>query len=258
MVLLGNGDGTFQPPVSFYAGDPSNLLLGQFRSGSGVIDVAVSNRFDNTVSVLLGNGDGTFQDPVRYSVGSSSFYPAISAEDFNQDGNLDLVATNFGGGTVSVLLGNGDGTFQAPTSYGVGSQPDQVMAADFNGDGFPDLAVNNFGSNSVSILLNDQIWGPAPQPSGGRGSASPLPLGQGAAALIDADLSRPLSPAPAPEGLALRNGVTPPANAVRPAALATASAKVSAGARLHAVDAYFAPQGDEADPLTEAGSLLRL
>src|SRR5262249_39719993 len=90
-----------------------------------------------------------------------------------QDGNLDLVVTNFGGGSVSVLLGNGDGTFQAPTSYAVGSQPDFVVAGDFNGDGYPDLGVDNFGSGGVSRLLNDRNWGGA----GGGGQAPRAPAG---------------------------------------------------------------------------------
>jgi autotransporter-associated beta strand protein len=174
-VLPGNGDGTFQDPAYYPAGDPSNVQVGPLRTGSGILDLAVTNRFDNTLSVLLGNGDGTFQPPVSYPIGTSSSYPALDVGDFNQDGNLDLVATNFGGGTVSVLLGNGDGTFQAPASYAVGSNPDWVLVGDFNGDGYPDLAVNNFGSNSVSILLNDQVWGGQGGSRGGSAATDRLP-----------------------------------------------------------------------------------
>jgi hypothetical protein len=195
MVLLGNGDGTFQPPVSYYAKDPSNVAVGEFRTGSGILDLAVTDRNDNSVSVLLGNGDGTFQPSVSYPIGDSSIYPAIAVGDFNQDGNLDLVATNFGGNTVSVLLGNGDGTFQAPTSYAVGTQPDQIAVGDFNGDGYPDLAVNNYGSNNVSILLNDQNWGGGGSP--GRQSARAARLGQNDLAAALAEDHAPLSYAPA-------------------------------------------------------------
>ena len=164
MVLLGNGDGTFQDAVSYPAGDPSNIVAAMFRAGSGVLDLAVTNRFDNSVSVLLGNGDGTFGAPVTYSIGSSSSYPAIDAADVNQDGNVDLVATNYGANTVSVLLGNGDGTFGPASGYVVGQAPDRVVAGDFNGDGYPDLAVNNFSSQDVSVLLNDTNWEPGPGP----------------------------------------------------------------------------------------------
>ena len=181
-VLLGNGGGTFQNPAYYTVGDPSNVTIGEFRTGSGILDVAVTNRFNNTVSVLLGNGDGTFQTPTSYAIGSSSLYPDVTVGDFDQDGNLDLVATNFGGNSVSVLLGNGDGTFRAPTSYTVGSQPDGVRAGDFDGDGYPDLAVINFGSNNVAILLNDGNWPlglgrPARRQASGHSPKQPTPTG---------------------------------------------------------------------------------
>jgi hypothetical protein len=61
--------------------------------------------------------------------------------DFNGDGKLDLVAADWLGGTVSILLGNGDGSFQAPLRFAVGSYPSSVAVGDFNGDGIPDVAV---------------------------------------------------------------------------------------------------------------------
>ncbi len=75
--------------------------------------------------------------------------------DFNGDGALDLVVANFGSGNVSVLLGNGDGTFRAAVDYGAGSGPRSVAVGDFNGDGKVDLAVANGGSNNVSVLINN-------------------------------------------------------------------------------------------------------
>jgi hypothetical protein len=75
---------------------------------------------------------------------------------------------------VSVFLGNGDGTFQAPLEVGVGTNPLGLAAGDFNGDGFPDLVTANFGaSHSLSVLLNDANWGNAPH------SGSGLPGGSG-------------------------------------------------------------------------------
>ena len=118
-VLLGNGDGTFQPQVTYAVGsDPGDIVAGDF-TGDGHIDLAVANSGDNTVSVLLGNGDGTFQPQVTYTVGSDP--DAIVAGDFTGDGHIDLAVANSGDNTVSVLLGNGHGTFQPQVTYAVGS-----------------------------------------------------------------------------------------------------------------------------------------
>ena len=77
------------------------------------------------------------------------------AGDFNGDGRPDLAVANYGSNDVSVLLGNGDGTFQPQVTYAVGSSPVALVAGDFNGDGRPDLAVANYGANDVSVLLGN-------------------------------------------------------------------------------------------------------
>jgi hypothetical protein len=142
-VLLGNGDGTFQPQATYAVGaGPAQIVAGDFN-GDGHVDLAVTNQSGNTVSVLLGNGDGTFQPQVAYAVGSAP--DAILAGDFSGDGHLDLAVANTGNytepGSVSVLLGNGDGTFQPQVTYAVGSFGSSIAAGDFNGDGHLDLAV---------------------------------------------------------------------------------------------------------------------
>lgn len=150
-VLLGNGNGTFQPHVDYATGrTPLSVVVGDFNR-DGKLDLAVTNESDNTVSVLLGNGDGTFQAAVRYGTGSSPY--AVAVGDFNSDGKLDLVVANIYGNNVSVLLGNGDGTFQAAANYDVGMRPTSIAVGDFNGDGKLDLAVTNLGGNNVSVLL---------------------------------------------------------------------------------------------------------
>ena len=84
---------------------------------------------------------------------------ALVTGDFNGDGRTDLAVANYGTypnyDTVSVLLGNGDGTFQKQVTYAVGNEPRAIVAGDFNGDGRTDLAVANYGSNDVSILLGN-------------------------------------------------------------------------------------------------------
>jgi len=79
---------------------------------------------------------------------------AIATADFNGDGKLDLAVVNQNG-TVSVLLGVGDGTFQTPVNYATGTGPVALVTGDFNGDGIPDLAVVNSAANTVSILINN-------------------------------------------------------------------------------------------------------
>ena len=116
-VLLGNGDGTFQPQVTYAVGTyPYALVAGDFN-GDGRTDLAVANLFDGTVSVLLGNGDGTFQSRSTSLVGRCP--TRSSSGDFNGDGRTDLAVTNYNDDTVSVLLGNGDGTFQTQVSNAV-------------------------------------------------------------------------------------------------------------------------------------------
>jgi hypothetical protein len=163
-VLLGNGDGTFQNQVTYAVGSgPVALVAGDFN-GDGRTDLAVANYDDSDMSVLLGNGDGTFQHQLTYPVGSSPV--ALVAGDFNGDGRTDLAVTNAGSldshgnlipgtSTVSVLLGNGDGTFQHQVTYAVGNAPSALVAGDFNGDGRTDLAVANADSNTVSVLLGN-------------------------------------------------------------------------------------------------------
>jgi hypothetical protein len=93
----------------------------------------------------------SFGLPVNYGVGLAG--GAAAAADFNGDGRLDLAAANSGNNTVSVLLGNGDGTFQAARTYGAGNSPYSLLAVDLNGDGKTDLVALN-GSH-LSVLLGN-------------------------------------------------------------------------------------------------------
>src|SRR6266566_57687 len=157
-ILLGNGDGTFQPAQTFTTGTgPFFVTVGDFN-GDGKPDLAVANYGPNTqrrttISVLMGNGDGTFQPAQTFGVGTGPTWMALG--DFNRDGKQDLVVLNQVSNSVSVLLGNGDGTFQPAQNFAVGSGPWSVTVGDFNGDGIQDLAAaNEFGSN-VSVLLGN-------------------------------------------------------------------------------------------------------
>jgi hypothetical protein len=159
-VLEGRGNGFFPTGTQYAAGpQPAGVTAGDFNR-DGAIDLAVSNHENfsgqgNTVSILMGNGDGTFQPPVAYAV---YFQPgSVAVADFDRDGFLDVVAANYAGdlGSVSVLLGNGDGTFQPAIDSPAGYSPDEIVVADFNRDRHPDVAVENNKINdpALSILL---------------------------------------------------------------------------------------------------------
>ena len=91
--------------------------------------------------------------PSAFGAGTNPDSAAVG--DFNGDGKMDLAVANEGSDNVSILLGNGDGTFQAAVNYGAGTDPDSVAVGDFRGDGKLDLVVANYYSNNVSVLLGN-------------------------------------------------------------------------------------------------------
>ena len=141
-------------PVSLPGGGFSAVVTGDFNN-DGQLDLIVANNEGDNVSILLGNGDGTFQPAVSYSAGAGTLPDSIAVGDFNGDGKLDLAVASSARGSVSILLGNGDGTFQAAVEYLAVSNPSSVAVGDFNGDGKLDVVVANSGSNNVSVLLGN-------------------------------------------------------------------------------------------------------
>ncbi|HZC24909.1 MAG TPA: VCBS repeat-containing protein [Candidatus Binatia bacterium] len=167
-VLLGNGDGTFQPAMTYSSGGSYawSVAVGDLN-GDDKLDLVVANFYSDTVGVLFGNGNGTFQPAVMYrtAVSGGSNPDSVAVADVNGDGKPDLVVinsvmANFLSKTVTVLLGNGDGTFQPAIAYGSGGDiPLSVAIADVNGDGKPDVSVANFWTSfqnthgAVGVLM---------------------------------------------------------------------------------------------------------
>ena len=156
-ILFGNGDGTFTAatgPSPATGKQPQSIVTGDFN-GDGKLDLAIANAADNTVTILLGNGDGTFTQAAGSPIAVGTAPYTIVAADFRANGKLDLATANSGSNDVTLLLGNGDGTFtQAPASpFPVGKVPYSLVVGDFNSTGRPGLAVANSTDNTISILV---------------------------------------------------------------------------------------------------------
>jgi hypothetical protein len=152
-ILLNDGSGNFKAPILSALGKvPTGLTSADFNN-DGHADLAPGNA-DGTISVLLGKGAGLFRPLPNTSMVSGSL-SSIASGDFNKDGKIDLVVTQPGQKLVSVLLGNGDGTFASPVSYPVGSSPVFTVVADVDGDGVADLVAINQTGNTFSVLSGD-------------------------------------------------------------------------------------------------------
>jgi len=167
-VLLGRGDGTFQDQLTDPVGSDPVAVVTADLNHDGHPDIITTNYYSNDISVLLGNGDGTFQPAESFPAGYGP--TGIVVGDFNGDGRVDVAVADSGnsegdGQGVSILLGNGDGTFQSPVFYPAGTIPWSIVAGDFTGNGILDLAVANLVSDDVTILIGDGHGGFDPEPA---------------------------------------------------------------------------------------------
>lgn len=148
-VLMGNGDGSFQPGVTSAAGGTGTKMTVADFNHDGKLDIVTNQGF--SLDLLKGNGDGTFQLPVAYNVGA--FANDVEAGDFNNDGFVDLVTASFSyGGTTQLLLNDGTGSFLPSRNLAIGPSGFQVEVGDVNGDGNLDL-VQSSGNGYVGIMM---------------------------------------------------------------------------------------------------------
>lgn len=159
VVLLGNGAGGFTRSANLLDRDlPARVVSADFNE-DGRLDLATSHYGSSDVRVFLGNGNGTFVlQRARYFVGFTApidtYAAQIVTEDFNQDGHADLATANYNDGSISILYGNGNGTFQNAANYPVGYQPHLMGSGDLDGDGDADLAIPLAGSKLFATYEN--------------------------------------------------------------------------------------------------------
>ncbi|QHN03569.1 choice-of-anchor D domain-containing protein [Granulicella sp. WH15] len=155
---LSNGDGTFTSSTINSVNFPSGLAVADFN-GDGKLDIAATDGAESTVTILLGKGDGTFTK-VATPEPTGNYPDQVAAGDFDGNGRPDLaIIGGDTGSTLTVLFGNGDGTFTArPTSFTLDGYGNSLALGDLNGDGKLDIAVSVSanspgGSSSIAIFL---------------------------------------------------------------------------------------------------------
>ena len=157
-VFLGDGNGSFARAISYSTGDdslPWSITLDDL-DGNRSLDIVVANYGTNTIGVFLNNGNGTFAEQKIYPIGMGSRPYSVVVGDFNRDNRPDIAVANSGTGTVLILIGTGQGTFErtlvtVTDTFG----PLYLLAADFNQDSRLDIAIANNWNSSIYLMLGN-------------------------------------------------------------------------------------------------------
>jgi hypothetical protein len=192
-VMINNGDATFQPKIEYpVAGYTEDLAAGDFN-GDGKLDLVVTiNTPHTSLSLVTGRGDGTFNPPVNFPNTSGFDSPSVVAADLNNDGRLDVAVMHsincydapcVAAQTISVMLGNGDGTFQPTRELAAGKNMHRMTAGDFNRDGINDLAIGSENTELYILLgVGDGTFAQKP-------AMTAIPGGDSASAINDLDVA---------------------------------------------------------------------
>jgi hypothetical protein len=156
VVLLGRGDGTFDPQMTYPVGAQPIALVVADVNDDGIPDLVTANKGSEDVTVLLGNGDGKFQPEVVRSNKLREALVGLAAADFDKDGKVDLLVTDQFTNTLFVLALKDDGTFEQKLQWHLSNKPNALATGDFDGDGRLDVAVLNSDSGDVSFLLGQE------------------------------------------------------------------------------------------------------
>jgi hypothetical protein len=158
-IFHGYGDGSFSNPDTYstaYDSFPFSLVAKDFNNDNR-FDIAIANYGTNNVRILYGNGNGTFTNQVIFSTSSGSHPSSVTIGYFNDDTFLDIAVALSGTNNISVLLGNGNGTFVKQSIYSLDTtSPYSIGVGDFNQDNRLDLVVTNKGANNIGILLGSR------------------------------------------------------------------------------------------------------
>jgi hypothetical protein len=158
-VFLGNGNGTFQAPTFYPVADVETqvIAVGDFN-GDGFVDAVTVG--DKGIWLMTGKGGGVFNAPVLAVPGVGSTDLGLRAADMNNDGMLDIVLAAGGDGPsggVAILLGNGNGTFQAPVTYLGYYNGCNITVADINSDGYLDvLCASSENASEIGVWLGEE------------------------------------------------------------------------------------------------------